>query len=103
MGTPQLSTYEQMRLEKIERNEKRLKELGIFKYTEKSNKKRENKKVKKDSKTSSSFSEPTRRSSRKRKAVVDYSEERVHSSVYEKDEGDDGEYSSDLEEEVDGG
>lgn len=90
-GTPSgggdgLSEYEKLRMEKIKRNEERMKELGLFRSKDALaatavSRKKQNKK--KASKISPEL--PQRRSSRKRKTVVDYSNEQVI-PMYEDDE-----------------
>jgi len=81
-----LSDYEKLRLEKIKRNEDRMKELGLFRSKDilaASAKKRTATKSKKTKLVSPEL--PQRRSSRQRKTVVDYIQEQVI-PMYENDE-----------------
>ena len=70
-----ISDYEKLRLEKIKRNEDRMKELGLFRTKDAIATSAKKRKAKKISQTSPDL--PQRRSSRHRKTVVDYSEEQV--------------------------
>jgi hypothetical protein len=80
-----LSAYEKLRLEKIKRNEDRLKELGLFQTKDALAASVKKKKTKTKSSTQISPELPQRRSSRKRKTIVDYSNEQVI-PMYEDDE-----------------
>ena len=79
-----LSDYEKLRLEKIKRNEDRLKELGLF-QTKNQLASTMKKKKSTNKKATISPELPQRRSSRKRKTVADYSYEQVI-PMYEDDE-----------------
>lgn len=78
-----ISDYEKLRLEKIKRNEDRMKELGLFRTKDAIAASAKKRKAKKIAQTSPDL--PQRRSSRQRKTVVDYSEEQVI-PMYEDDE-----------------
>ena len=80
-----LSDYEKLRLEKIKRNEDRLKELGLFQTKDALSASVKKRKAKTKNSTQISPELPQRRSSRKRKTVVDYSNEFVI-PMYEDDE-----------------
>ncbi|VEU44540.1 unnamed protein product [Pseudo-nitzschia multistriata] len=73
--TSNLSEYEKLRLQKIKRNEDRMKELGLFRTKEALKKKKTGTKKEKTSRVSPEL--PQRRSSRKRKSVANYSAEQV--------------------------
>ena len=81
-----LSDYEKLRMEKIKRNEERMKELGLFRSKDAiaaAAKKKSSNKTKKAKQISPEG--PQRRSSRKRKTVANYSDEQVI-PMYEDDE-----------------
>ena len=94
----ELSDYEKLRLAKIKRNEDRMKELGLFRskdalatMSKKQTKTNERKNY--VSRVSPERQLPQRRSSRKRKTIVDYSNEQVipmyeDEEYEEKDDGD---------------
>lgn len=80
-----LSDYEKLRLEKIKRNEERLKDLGLYnfvKIVKPTPKQKAKKKI-----TSNG---PQRRSLRKRKMIVDYSEERFVPAQNDEEDDADG-------------
>eukprot|EP00532_Pseudo-nitzschia_australis_P015382 CAMPEP_0168271282 /NCGR_PEP_ID=MMETSP0141_2-20121125/15509_1 /TAXON_ID=44445 /ORGANISM="Pseudo-nitzschia australis, Strain 10249 10 AB" /LENGTH=523 /DNA_ID=CAMNT_0008212447 /DNA_START=41 /DNA_END=1608 /DNA_ORIENTATION=+ len=83
-NTTQLSEYEKLRLQKIKRNEDRMKELGLFRSRDalapSSLKKKAAAKARREKKQSSFEQQPLlpqRRSSRKRKSIASYSLEQV--------------------------
>lgn len=80
-----ISDYEKLRLEKIKRNEDRMRELGLLQTKDAITANAKKKKAKTKKITQVSPELPQRRSSRKRKTVVDYSEEQVI-AIYEDDE-----------------
>jgi hypothetical protein len=80
-----LSDYEKLRLGKIKRNEARLKELGLFQTKDALAASVKKKKAKTKNSAQISPELPQRRSSRKRKTIVDYSNELVI-PMYEDDE-----------------
>jgi len=73
----ELSDYEKLRLEKIKRNEDRMKELGLFKTRDKLAASAKKKKGSKKKTPQVSPELAQRRSSRKRSSVVNYSHEQV--------------------------
>ena len=79
-----ISDYEKSRLEKIKRNEDRMRELGLLQTKDAVAAYAKKKKAKTKKTTQISPELPQRRSSRKRQAVVDYSEEQVI-AMYEDD------------------
>jgi len=73
-----LSEYEKLRVNKIKRNEDKLKELGLYKYADKKNEGKRKKKIQvQTKKKQQDFPQERRSSTRKRKSVTDYREERV--------------------------
>ena len=109
-NTIQMSEYEKLRMQKIKRNEDRMKELGLFRSRDAllsaSLKKKAAAKARREKKQSSLEQQkqellPQRRSSRKRKSVVSYSQEytiSMHSDKEEQEEEqkvDDGDETND--------
>eukprot|EP00536_Pseudo-nitzschia_multiseries_P010695 jgi/Psemu1/289225/fgenesh1_pg.336_\ len=101
-----LSEYEKLRLQKIQRNEQRLKELGLFQTKEKISSLQKRTKAKKEKSSKVSPELPQRRSSRKRKSVASYNDEQVipmHSDeeeFEETDKDDDNDTDNDNDTEV---
>ena len=75
-----LSEYEKLRFNKIKRNEDKLKELGLYKFADAKGKKKKNKAAQvltKKKQLLDEFPQERRLSTRKRKSVINYREERV--------------------------
>jgi len=87
-----LSEYEKLRFNKIKRNEDKLKELGLYKFADKKNdakgKKNNKAQVLTKKKQEDNFPQERRLSTRKRKSVIDYREERVIPTYDDEDEDD---------------
>jgi len=86
-----MSEYEKLRFNKIKRNEDKLKELGLYKFADAKGKKKNNKAAQvltKKKQLLDEFPQERRLSTRKRKSVINYREERVI-PTYDDDDDDD--------------
>ena len=87
-----LSEYEKLRFNKIKRNEDKLKELGLFKFADAKGKKKKKNKAQqlltKKKQLLDEFPQERRLSTRKRKSVIDYREERVIPTYDDDDDAD---------------
>ena len=86
-----LSEYEKLRFNKIKRNEDKLKELGLYKFADAKGKKKNNKAAQvltKKKQLLDEFPQERRLSTRKRKSVINYREERVIPTYDDDDDAD---------------